>query len=494
MTMNINTNIIFLLIGLVSFNACSQGTQNAPYQLSDISYTDTLKGVWIKGYIVGGMKKSRDMIKSTEDIQWGVSGVNPDYLIMASNHNETDIQKCLLVDLSDSDLGIYKALNLADNPANLYQQIRCYGFPSPNLYGMNGFKFISDVTLQKKNIEHLDIANPFNLPFDKMPADNLLCDFEGISRIEELPDWKSKTLVGSTHWEIEKKDEDSKATITIEGEPTGHIVETWLITPLLKINPNSEFTFDCFAENYISTITLAIYFINEADGKTIFTEIPVDRIPAASKGQKNIEVNLTAFAGKTGFIGFKFTGFPDRKKSAYKIDNIKLTNKREILFLESFGNTPIKHPQRINNFTGYDNPKVFQAKNNHADIRYPKRFYLKSNVMYCVLGYRDKPYSDEITMNVSHIIPDTGYKNLTLSFDAGTTEDRYGTPLNKISIKCDGIPLYINPKWTLAGSIFKKFSLDIPAKTINQVSFSYSDNLNINIAIDNIMIKGEREN
>ena len=70
---------------------------------------------------------------------------------------------------------------------------------------MNGFKFISDVTLQKKNIEHLDIANPFNLPFDKMPADNLLCDFEGISRIEELPDWKSKTLVGSTHWEIEKK-------------------------------------------------------------------------------------------------------------------------------------------------------------------------------------------------------------------------------------------------------------------------------------------------
>ena len=63
--MNINTNIIFLLIGLVSFNACSQGTQNAPYQLSDISYTDTLKGVWIKGYIVGGMKKSRDMIKST---------------------------------------------------------------------------------------------------------------------------------------------------------------------------------------------------------------------------------------------------------------------------------------------------------------------------------------------------------------------------------------------------------------------------------------------
>lgn len=58
MTMNINTNIIFLLIGLVSFNACSQGTQNAPYQLSDISYTDTLKGVWIKGYIVGGMKKA----------------------------------------------------------------------------------------------------------------------------------------------------------------------------------------------------------------------------------------------------------------------------------------------------------------------------------------------------------------------------------------------------------------------------------------------------
>lgn len=48
-----------------------------------------------------------------------------------------------------------------------------------------------------------------------MPADNLLCDFEGISRIEELPDWKSKTLVGSTHWEIEKN-EDSKATITIE--------------------------------------------------------------------------------------------------------------------------------------------------------------------------------------------------------------------------------------------------------------------------------------
>lgn len=36
--------------------------------------------------------------------------------------------------------------------------------------------------------------------------------------------------------------------------------------------------------------------------------------------------------------------------------------------------------------------------------------------------------------------------------------------------------------------------MDIPAKTINQVSFSYSDNLNINIAIDNIMIKGEREN
>ena len=107
MTMNINTNIIFLLIGLVSFNACSQGTQNAPYQLSDISYTDTLKGVWIKGYIVGGMKKSRDMIKSTEDIQWGVSGVNPDYLIMASNHNETDIQKCLLVDLSESDIFIY---------------------------------------------------------------------------------------------------------------------------------------------------------------------------------------------------------------------------------------------------------------------------------------------------------------------------------------------------------------------------------------------------
>lgn len=491
--MNIKYYIIFLLIGCIFFSGCSQGTQNAPYQLSDISYTDTLKQVWIKGYIIGGMKKSRDMIKSTEDIQWGISGINPDYLIVASDCNETNIQNCLLVDLSNSNMGIYKALNLPDNPGNLHQAIKCCGYVSPYLYGMNGFRNISEVSFQDKLIEHLDIVNPLKLLIDQTPIDNFFYDFENISNIQELTYWENKTLIGSNEWKIERKAENSVAAITVEGSPTGHVVETWLISPLSIIEPNSEFTFDCYAENYVSTITLNVCFIQVTNNKTIFTEIPVYDIPASSDIKKKVEVNLSKFASKTGFIGFKFSGVPNNKKSTYKIDNVKLTNKREILFHENFGSNPVVHPQSVNNFTNYDNLEVFHSKNNYADIRYLNNRYHNSNVMYCVLGYNNKAYSDEIIIDVSHIIPNSGYKNLTLSFDAGTNQDRYGTPLNKITVKCDGIPLYTNPTWTLAGTIFKKFTFDIPTKTINQISFSYSENLNINIAIDNITIKGEKE-
>ena len=109
------------------------GTSSDPYSVGAvISGTATGTGVWMTGYIVGAIND-----KSLSDAAFTGPFQLTTNILVAATAGETDITKCVPVQLPNGD--VRTQLNLVDNPTNLGKQVTLKGDPT-TYFGTKGFK------------------------------------------------------------------------------------------------------------------------------------------------------------------------------------------------------------------------------------------------------------------------------------------------------------------------------------------------------------------
>lgn len=109
------------------------GTSDDPFSVDAvISGTATGTGVWMTGYIVGAIND-----KSISDAAFAGPFQLTTNILVAAKAGETDITKCVPVQLPNGD--VRTQLNLVDNASNLGKQVTLKGDPA-TYFGTKGFK------------------------------------------------------------------------------------------------------------------------------------------------------------------------------------------------------------------------------------------------------------------------------------------------------------------------------------------------------------------
>jgi uncharacterized protein YdeI (BOF family) len=122
----------------------TDGTEANPYTVTDAKTVGSGTGVFVKGYIVGFIpdKSLSEAVFSTE------KAVNLNVIIAASA-DETDVNKCMPVQLPAGD--IRTAVNLKDNAANLGQEVLLCG-NIESYFGAIGVKSTSYAKIGSKEV------------------------------------------------------------------------------------------------------------------------------------------------------------------------------------------------------------------------------------------------------------------------------------------------------------------------------------------------------
>lgn len=96
------------------------GTESAPYTVTDVIGGATGTGVWVKGYIVGSVTD-----KSYDSAQFAASPASQSNLLIAASPDETNANKCVPVQLPIGN--VRNGLNLDANPGNYKAEVTVMG-------------------------------------------------------------------------------------------------------------------------------------------------------------------------------------------------------------------------------------------------------------------------------------------------------------------------------------------------------------------------------
>ena len=118
------------------------GSEGKPYNVNQVlsKGADASEiGVWITGYIVGSVPD-----KTFSEATFSASGASTTNIIIAASASETDINKCIPVQLPSG--AVRTALNLSANSDNLGKQVSLFG-DIAKYFGVAGFKNTSEYVL-----------------------------------------------------------------------------------------------------------------------------------------------------------------------------------------------------------------------------------------------------------------------------------------------------------------------------------------------------------
>lgn len=105
------------------------GTIDNPYTVEEAiqkqNATPYVVG-WVKGYIVGAVKNGISSVTSAADIDFTAPFSSATNVLIATNANETDYTKCVIVNLP-AGTPLRTQVNLLDNPANLKKELKVTG-------------------------------------------------------------------------------------------------------------------------------------------------------------------------------------------------------------------------------------------------------------------------------------------------------------------------------------------------------------------------------
>lgn len=319
------------------------GTKENPYDVTSAMSKQDGSDAWVMGYIVGAVNGQA----LSEDVAFAPPFTLSSNVLIAASATETNYKKCIPVQLV-AQTDVRTALNLMDNAANLGKAVVIKG-QLTKYFGVAGLKTASAAVLDGKEIgtgggtdpEPGDKDNPFGLdasnPVNEINADfNEQPDFvqEGtfnsnLNYDYQLAGWKNIAYVGDRKWNGVVFKDNAKYIQASANKGTAAQYECWFISPAFTVNniKDKKISFDCAGAYYYATTTLKVYFLELVSGVMQKTEVAVNGIPTTGTNfewTSGLEIDLTPYAGKVGFIGFQYIGEGGASKSTtYQLDNIK---------------------------------------------------------------------------------------------------------------------------------------------------------------------------
>ena len=122
-----------------------KGTAEAPYDVTSAIAAGSGTGVYVKGYIVGNVEGQ----VLADGAKFSATGDSQTNILIAASANETDVTKCMPVQLPSG--AIRTALNLKDNPGNYKKEVTLYG-NIDKYFGATGIKSVTFAILDGKEI------------------------------------------------------------------------------------------------------------------------------------------------------------------------------------------------------------------------------------------------------------------------------------------------------------------------------------------------------
>lgn len=339
-----------------TFAFAGDGTKTNPYTVAELQAMDantlTDAEAWVKAYIAGSANNKLENFVTTAD------GAVASNLMLADAQSETDYSKCVPMQLS-SGSSARKALNLVDNPDNLGKLLLVKGTIS---------KYFSVVGI--KNASEWELSGEGVTPPDPQPQGD---DFEA-ALTDAQGNWTFVDVTlpeGLSYIWTQTSSYGMKASAF--ANQTKYASESYLVSPAIILKENSVLTFDHVqryaAEDPATQLTLWI----RGDVMDSWQyQLP---IPNYSDGTNwnfisSGEIDLSAYAGKTIRLGFRYTSNEDFA-ATWEIKNVKVTNAKaaeDVPTLKDPSNTadkPYSIAQAIdiiNNKDQYDMSKAVYTK------------------------------------------------------------------------------------------------------------------------------------
>lgn len=210
-------------------NKTDGGTFDKPFSVAD-GQKATGTG-WVEGYIIGVYETKDSEGKTME--KYKMSTVAPFYtntnIIIADDVNETDLNKCMPVQLPAGD--IRQILNLVDNDSLLEKKVKLQG-SFEKYYSIPGLKTVTGYWINGKGIKGGDDGNystdnsiPYKMDFTKSQGNWTINDVE---------------LSGLTYVWSQSKSYGMKASAYFNNKQ--NVTESWLVSPEFDFSKLSSAT------------------------------------------------------------------------------------------------------------------------------------------------------------------------------------------------------------------------------------------------------------
>lgn len=172
-------------------------------------------------------------------------------------------------------------------------------------------------------------GNPFGLDPNNI-QNSFSADFSDITDNQdyELAGWKNISVKGERRWQGKTFNKTDKYIQATSYNGSGSEFECWFITPGFKVDEieGKAISFDCAVYNYATAANnskLEVYFLMLTDGNMTSEKIDIAGMPTTDNKWVTLSAPLSNFAGKTGYLGFKYTSTSSTEALSYRLDNIK---------------------------------------------------------------------------------------------------------------------------------------------------------------------------
>lgn len=258
---------------------------------------------WVQGYIVGTVKSGTSTVSSNEDIKWSAPFDSYTNVVIADNPTCHDISLCLIVNLPNGT-PLRTQVNLVDHPENLGKTLAVLGklrfyFGQAGLRDSGGTE--SDYVLEGA----VTPPNPGNTIFSENFANG-----QGQFTIQDIVLPEELTYI----WAYASNYSCMKASAFING--ANYNSESWLVSPsiVLPTNVTSTLSFS-HAMNYGTSDEICVMISTNYYGDVTTASWQKLNVTIWPEGNNWVFVastaNLTAYAGQTVNIAFKYVSTTD---------------------------------------------------------------------------------------------------------------------------------------------------------------------------------------
>lgn len=167
----------------------------------------------VKGYIVGSIDD-----KSIDDANFSGNAVLKTNLLIADNADETDITKCLAVQLPSGE--VRNALNLVDNPGNYKKFVTLTG-SLEKYFGVAGLKSVSKYVIEGATPEEPETPETGKTLFAE-------------TFTTSLGAFTTQETAGNFAWKFEEYNGKGYAKVSGYANGASQEAESWLISPAIN--------------------------------------------------------------------------------------------------------------------------------------------------------------------------------------------------------------------------------------------------------------------